>query len=211
MQFLKTPKKKINLSSHIIRLSLLFFCLSLLSLIITQPVSAVSVPSGQGVIPKELENCPEPIKNLYKNQENLNLRGTLIYAVKQDPNGGASEELLSSCGFSAQSFVNLVIKLTVALFSLFGLFFAISFLKSAGYAIAASISKTTDDNYEKAQMSATSALKLLAGGLGFYAIVVFIGIGIFGLGGGNRTYNIICQNQIVFNIVVDEVPPVCNI
>lgn len=154
----------------------------------------------------DLSNCPEPVKRhietvLFTNGVDDGLKaleGT--YVVGRDSRGNP---IFRGCSNPAEGIEKLMVKVVFYLTSAVGLVFTFAVVKSAAFMMIAS------DNAEKFQEATgglTRATVALIGVFISYQVIVFVLVGLAGVGKGDpsRQYNIVCQNQIVFNIVFQD-------
>jgi hypothetical protein len=197
------------------KLSYYLFCIFalLFALIIsTGKVSASGAP--------DFTNCPPEVQVQYQqalrgrsyNQlsevEKKRLDGT--YVVGKDNNG---QPIFLSCADPGSALEKLGIRLITLITSVVGLVFGFSVSKSA---IVMMISGANAEQFQAAVGGLKTGIFGVVGVLLSYQIIIFILVGFVGFGAQGSKYNVICNNQLVFQLVFSDdkgnlvQPPACS-
>lgn len=174
-----------------------------------------ATPAETQAIATQMKNstCPDPIKNLVLDPSG-NLRpgvtfyfqGTFIVAQQQPIAGGAQTPVALTCA-SANNLQKIIIRFVMIIFAILGLVLAISIAKSSIGIM------TAFDDSDKFQTNLQGLIKeslYTVAALFAYPMLVFIAVGVLGVGQTNPTrpeYNLFCQNQIIFNLAFDQSQP----
>lgn len=177
--------------------------------------TTVLTSSDIAELKKRIANCPESIKGILDQTTVMDSNGNPIPIKEIDGTttfiSGIDSEtkqvIYNSCPGVSDIEV-LVVRVIVILISIVGAVLAFAIGKAAVTMIASSNDQKV---FEEGAHSIRVSISATVGVMAFYIALVFVLTGPLGLGsdGKGGTYNIICQNQIVFSLVLDEAKPAC--
>lgn len=164
---------------------------------------------------QSLQDCPPGVKELYDNsaKDPNRMQGTYIVGYEIDANG-QQKPIYITCGNAQTVWEKLLTRVVVFITSIIGLVFTFSVGKSALMMMMAGENK---DAFQQAVGGLKTSIFAVVGTLIAYQLIVFILTGVVGVGGTNNNgYNIICGNQLVFQLVFSKddgtpiVPSACQ-
>ncbi len=144
-------------------------------------------------------DCPDVIKNYISNLRGKNVSITFAGKVVIDQMGERTIDL--SC-LGPNAIESIVIRLTSFIYIILGIITAFGIGKST---ILIMTSSDNAEQKEKGWKGIINSVLYILLGIFSYFIITFIIVGVFGLGNNGRPeQNILCQQQIVFDITFGD-------
>jgi hypothetical protein len=217
MQIIKSALNQYKKAFHVL------FILVLLSVsfitVLPENVKAAPAVTGAPANTAELativanSDCPEAIKQAFLDIQSQNNFGTLpdvysgTYFIARDESTGQIVGLTCS---SAKKIQAMIIRIFVIIMSLVGFVLSFAIGKSAVLMITAF---DDQEKFQAAIKSLTTAIGATVGVFFSYIIIVFIFVGLLGVGrnAANPEWSVFCQNRIVFSITFARGEDPCSV